>query len=53
MHSCPECNKQTEGSTNEGGCRWALCPDYYRLMIEQQRGQLDDEIKQIERRQVL
>lgn len=47
MHNCPECNIQTEGTTSEGGCRWALCPDCYRLIIEQARDQLDDEIERL------
>ena len=43
-HNCPECGQFTTGAHSEGGCRWALCPECYRRMIEQQRNQLDQEL---------
>ena len=47
VHKCPECSNDTTGSTSEGGCRWALCPDCYGRMLEQQRDHLEEELKNI------
>ncbi len=41
----PGCGKWTTGTHSEGGVRFALCDDCYRQMIEQQRKQLDQELR--------
>ena len=46
-HPCPECGQETTGAHSEGGVKWALCDSCYTRMIEQQRDQLDEELKNL------